>query len=294
MALKNNLFKLVPFKSWLGKQLSNRYLESPIFVVGSGRSGTTAINDCLSQHQAVKGSRNEIPLGLHLLEMIYQAADGPVYTWYQDSLAFSLPDLLSRVRRILFESVWGEHYGLRQTMGVLQGSMQQNRRYTNWTGKLFPLEHQVNQVHSIFSNARFIYVIRNGAEVVHSMGMFGAFKDISFAERCTFWAESIEKYNYLQQHSYATTVRHEDFVDDPRKEVERICEHVGIAFNSAMLVRAQSVLTHPQNAKTDLSTDVKSTLQNRDKPYSLWSADEQKLFDDICGPWMQELGYSTK
>lgn len=294
MTLKNNLFKLIPFKSYLGKRLSDKYLESPIFVVGSGRSGTTAINDCLNQHQAVKGSRNEMPLGLHLLEMIYQASDGPVYDWYQDSLAFGLSGLLSRTQRILFESVWGEHYGLRQTMGVLQGSLQQNRYHTSWSAKLFPLEHQVNYVHSLFAKARFIYVIRNGAEVVQSMGMFGRFKDISFAERCTFWAESIEKYNYLQGHRYAITVRHEDYVDDPRKEVERICAHVGITFDSAMLTQAQSVLTHPQSTKTDLSTDVKTALQNRDKPYSLWSIDEQKLFDKICGPWMSELGYSTK
>lgn len=291
MIIKNKLFNGIPFKQKLGKVLCKHYLESPVFIVGSGRSGTTAINECINQHEHIKGSRNEVPLALHLLEMLYQSSDGPVNDWYQKSVSFELDELVGRTQQLLYESVWGDYWGLRQTLGVFQGGFTANMNYRHWSAKIFPKEHQVKSLQDLFNDTRFIYVIRNGAEVVHSMSKFGEFKHKSFKQRCEFWVETNEKYNYLQQHKSAITIRHEDFVNKPREEINRICDHIGISFDNAMLNQATSVLTHSLDKNTDQVTDVKTVLQNRQSPYEAWPQNQKETFDEICSYWMKRLSF---
>ena len=174
-----------------------------------------------------------MPCGLHLLGLVQAYSSGPHSNWYEESIQLSPDSFYSKLQQLMFESVWGEHYGLRRTLGVLQGGLSANAKYTRWCAKLFPTKDQIADVARLFSSPRYIYVIRNGAEVVASMGQFGAFGKMTFAQRCQFWVESFRRYDYLRQHELAITVRHENFVENPYSEIQRT-----LRFNEYARIRA--------------------------------------------------------
>lgn len=115
------------------------------------------------------------------------------------------------------------------------------------------------------------------------MGAYGKFKEISFKERCEFWVNSLNNYDYLQTKSSAITVRHEDFVNNPLDQIKRICRHLQLDYHPDMLDQAQSVLTHSMSNSNDISIDVKEALQSRKNPYLSWQTENQNSFNNICG-----------
>ena len=98
-------------KSWIGKSLSSRVFNNPVFIVGAGRSGTTVLLKALGQHQLILAMQGEAPFITSVGGSVYlfEYADSKEY--YLKSLRVSKKYLYGTLKRMAYEVAAGEYYG---------------------------------------------------------------------------------------------------------------------------------------------------------------------------------------
>ena len=119
------------------KLLTKRLFHRPIFVIGVGRSGTTALAGGINKHPQILGSRFEFPFLNHLSHIPYHYAYNANRDWLVKSLSVSQSYLDEQCRRLTFEAAFGRYYGL-STMArkLLRGDLHiLNKRF--WCAKAF-------------------------------------------------------------------------------------------------------------------------------------------------------------
>lgn len=281
---------MIPLKQRLGEYLTRKYFGSPLFLVGCGRSGTTALAHALNEHPNLYFSANEAPVGRHVGLLAYEYNEGAVHSWYRGSIMLSDCGMRKELNNLFYESVWGEYHGLRRNLGVLKGSLQNLKHVTMWGTKTFPCEDAASGLLWLFPKAKFIYVIRDGMDVVASMSKFGSFSEKTFEERCHFWVTTIERYDYLRSHPEAITIRYEDFLNEPEQTIRSILNHLDRPFNQQVLDFATGTVVHPLDQPT-VKSNPREVINARKLPYLDWTTNEKGLFKEICGESMKHVNY---
>lgn len=175
-------------KKWFCYILSqlplNNYIEKPVFLTGCGRSGTTILGETLSRHPSI----------CYLNE--------PRYIWIS-----CYPET----------DIWSSKAPHRNGRPYLTGDIctpQRNRKLRNFfyyesflAGKPRFIEKlpintfRLNFIHTIFPDALFLHIIRNGIEVAHSIekmskyGWFGV-NDYKWNQLVNY-AQGIDRYKGL-------------------------------------------------------------------------------------------------
>ncbi|HET6182082.1 MAG TPA: sulfotransferase [Acetobacteraceae bacterium] len=219
--------------------------ESPFFIVGSGRSGSTLLRLILAKH-----SRIEIP----------------PETWFLLRLVRELPlsepltpaEVETAVQIITAEYRWpdfgldkdefaGEARALRQPrladIADLVYTAFRRRSGKPRTGdKTPPYVTIIPELAAIYPDARFIHLVRDGRDVVTSYldaDFPGVFWDAEFA-----WTRAIRRVRAAQAGPLAERileVRYEELVSNPESTVRGICDFLGEAFEPGMLRYQESV-----------------------------------------------------
>jgi hypothetical protein len=193
----------------LGKFLSRSCVKRPIFVVGSGRSGTSVLLQALGQHPAIMAFAGESPF-LTSIGGNATLFNGVEKDYYRNAIRLSHPAMMRKLRELGFEASGGEYYALKNTLKHRYRHRQFARNAVRyWAAKTFPTELVSDGLDAVYPSAKYLYIVRNGIEVVHSMTKFHGFKDNDFTSHCKTWAASAEKYEYLQTRPNALTIKHE-------------------------------------------------------------------------------------
>ena len=279
----------------LGRLASSRFIDNPIFIVGGSRSGTVALLMAMGKHKHILSTPSEDPFitdvggMVHALEYCSEVEKD----YYLRTLRISEEHIHKSLRRLALESAFGPHYGLKELMksAVSEKANPLAKRY--WCTKSFPGKPVTEGLISLYPEARFIWISRNGINVVHSRTKFPEFRDLPFRAHCEHWATSIRRFSYLTDLPQAIVVKQEEFADDPESMFDRIFAHVGIECDPKP---ANFALTHHVHPLADESTtkgvNVKQALSSRPPAHQSWSEEQKSLFKDICGDAMQCLGYS--
>lgn len=233
----------------------------PVYVVGSGRSGTTVLDRSLGFHpwyssmpfepqifasadlkagvwkMMLKGSlsKRECCVLRGYLGRRYKVSNpraGKIgyFKWFSrrefmkhvDSLIYGESELEARIRSF-FET--------------LHEPLLLEEKSDNWidgtpvNGRILP------QILRVFPGAKFIHVIRDGLEVANSLVRLG-WAGGTFETAAQFWVEQVSvtrslgreygQGNYLE-------VFFSDLVASPEAEMKRICDFVGIDFHDSMV-----------------------------------------------------------
>jgi hypothetical protein len=281
----------------IGRLATTRFLEHPIFIVGGSRSGTIVLLKAIGRHPQILSTPSEDPyltdIGRMVQSLEYCSEVDRKY--YQDSMRISHGYIYANLRRLALESALGPHYGLRQLAKLaIRGKVNLfKKRY--WCTKTFPGKPAADGLVRLYPEARFVWILRNGVNVVYSRCRFPAFRDLSFEEHCRHWASSINRFSHLLEMPGAVIVQQEELADDPRSVFRRIFDTFGIEQD---IGSAEYALTHHVHPLADLSTttgvDIKKTLSERPPAYLEWSAKERDIFKDICGDAMQRAGYELE
>jgi hypothetical protein len=269
--------------------------REPIFILGSPRSGTTVLFDVLSRHPDVASLEVE---GHLLWELFHHPKDRG---WTSHA---TRPEEITRAeRRSLYwaiDRVSGRHR-------YLDKSPRNSLR--------------VPYLQSLFPDARFVYLKRDGRAAVSSLlnawrsdsGMFpgldlpgpvriqGAPDDRWRLVVPPGWREYATGHTLPEVCAFQwtacnaaildgrggvtsgrwTEVTYEEFVDRPREQAERLMDAVGLAPNDAVLAYADELDRHVSKAVTP---------PRRDK-WRQENPDDIAVVLPVIGPVMRRMGY---
>ena len=254
----------------LPPELLDKYSKKPIFIIGSPRSGTTVMRHIIDGHHNIFCPYVETFLFNSLQPML----NGHIWNYQLSNSPFSRADYLQWIRDFVLQ--FFANYG----------SACGKQRFAEKT----PSHAEVmDLIKETFPDALFIHMIRNGIDVVRSLlRMKWAPNDV-FANTKT-WVKSINtarKFSTCFPKEDYLEVRLENLRIDYENQVKRICTFIGEDFTSTMLNYHL-----PENNSWQMSlapfTPGEDTRTNIPK----LSRQETKVFMDIAGPLMQDLGYT--
>jgi hypothetical protein len=282
---------------WLGRFASAHFIKSPIFIVGGSRSGTIVLLKAMGRHARILSTPSEDPFMTDVGGMVHslEFCSEVEKQYYLETLRISQAYIYDTLRRLALESALGPRYGLKQLikLAVIKKDNPLAKRY--WCTKTFPGKNVAQGLMRLYPEARFIWILRNGVNVVYSRGKFPAFRDLPFEEHCRHWADTIGRFSYLLDMPEAVVVHQEELVDDPDRVFRRIFEEFPIDYDPGPTEYALTHHVHPLgDESTTKGIDIKKTLSERPPAYQEWTQEQMWIFKDICGEAMELAGYKVE
>ena len=269
------------------------FFHNPLIVLGHGRSGTTALFGGLIHHPRVLGARSECPVLAPIGGVAFATQCSEHHEYVSDSLAVSKPSFLSDLRRMAFESALGRAGGFVTRAGkVVRGDRHPfGKRY--WAAKTNVDEREYYGLTALYPAARFVYILRNGCEVIQSRTKFKSFSHLSFERHCREWAANVEGYRFLEGALNTVTVHQEDLVQDPAAVYEMVWKLADLETSPKSVDFVRSTLIHPLDAPTQKEVDVQQMVAERPPAYESWTKEQRSIFKATCKDAMEIAGYSV-
>lgn len=277
-------------RNLFGRLLSASYRDRPIFVVGASRSGTSVLLQALGRHPKILSAPGEAPFLTSIGGAVFSFEFSDNLEYYNHSLVCAKPYLFAQLKRLALETATGEHYGLKTWVKTCL-SRRTLLRPRYWAAKTFPSQRGADSLRQLYPEAQFVYIFRNGLEVVRSMTKFDGFRDQEFAQNCRAWAYSMEKYGYLLDYPAALAFRHEDLRNDACGLFERLFGFLDLPMDAGVVDFVQNTVVHPLDKRTQEHADAREEFARRRPPYEAWSDDQKAQFIDLCQEAMGRAGY---
>jgi hypothetical protein len=263
----------------------------PIFIIGSPRSGTTALARALGTHPALWTSHES-----YLIHSLF--GNGVVdRTWRRNVERQQAPSWL-KTEQVDRDELSG-FLGL--GVNALFTSRSGGRRWIDQT----PLyTTMVDELAVLFPGAVFLHIVRDGRSVVHSMQHFMQKLEArpqarryvpawasDFAEACRTWREWTETAARFcaANPTRAVTVRNEDASRDPSATFSALYDFLGVAWSAAPIEHF---------ARQRVNTSFVGAGAGRPTPVgpervASWDAGRRATFLDEAGATMVRLGLVT-
>lgn len=271
----------------------------PFFIFGSGRNGSTMLNRMLNQHPGLYLPSEQYFLGPSIFKFrfynfmlwrdLVKVIAGELtpgsksHTWADDSL----PDLEEMYRAA------HQHRSLHFLLDKMyrQPAVCDQR----WGDSTFVNTWYIREIFQTFPRAQYIFLIRDGRDVVASFeaggeATFEEYADPVFAAR--FWMKTIRQYLYLKKRTAVQLVRYEDLVQTPEAVLTSICDFLGVDFDPAMLTFHEHIpgaefYKAPEHR--NLQKQVFCTSIGRYKQYH--DQDQMELVTHIMKSGLSRFGY---
>ena len=281
-------------KDFFGKKLIENCIDNPILIIGMGRSGTSVLLQALGKHPEIIAFPGEAPFLTSIggnASLFISELNNTNSEYYRSSLKTDIDYFHIALARLGVETAGGKHYALKEYVKALwrEKSFKQKK---HWSAKTFPTEIVAKGLLSVYPNAKFIYIVRNGVDVVHSMTKFHGFKNKEFESHCHNWNDSIKKYRYLTKNDNALFVRHEHLLSDPIVFFSTVFDFLNLSVDSMCIRFVTETLVHPLDQPTHHQLDAVKQLKDRESPFKSWPVTHQDTFLAICSESMKELGYT--
>ena len=276
-------------------------MTSPkVFLVGCPRSGTTMLRLMLDAHPSLA-----IPPESHFIPLVAR-----VRSRYEGTGGFDAERMARDVVKTLRfrdwqlpeEAVFAEIS--RSRPNDLAGAIEaffvayaKAHGKPRWGDKTPGYSIEMPLIASLFPDARFVHLVRDGRNVALSL-MEVPRPPRSFAEAAQVWATRIRvaRRDARALDDRVIEIRYEDLVDDPETGLKRICGHVELEWDPAMLEyhRSDPASAVPQrNWGHHRNLEKPPTSGLRDWRSSMTRAD-QELFEAIAGEELTALGYERR
>jgi hypothetical protein len=270
----------------------------PVFVVGSVRSGTTLLRLMLDRHPdlAIPSESQFIPV-LWKRRKRY-GAGGRIENreaWLKD--VTSQPAV--RFWSISVEDVRAELDSVRpldfaRAIEVIFCCYARRNGKSRWGDKTPQYVDRLALIGTLFPNARFVHVIRDGRDVALSMIDLNRLHQRA-ATTAFFWARSIRRGRHVGQRlgpERYMEVRYEWLLDDPEGELRRVSEFLDLPYDPVMLRHDPDAILHLPDRHRPIHSRLALPLTKglRDWRHEM-NPKEIEEFEAIAGRELEALGY---
>ena len=274
---------------------------TPFFIIGSGRSGNTLLRSILSGNSdiSIPPESYRIPFAIkkfHIFnnrewnelvrEVLSEFEDcKEFYTWGID-----IKDVQKRLENIVdskrtLSNIFDElfcTYAEKHSVGskIWGDKTPMNTLYLDWIGP-------------VFSNSKFIHIIRDGRDVASSYLKMERYDTI--LEAANRWINSIQlaqsfgsriKGNYME-------IRYEDLVTNPEDAIKNTCKFLDIIYDPKMLDHTKQVeklgdtdKSHHSNLSKPISSESIGKWKNN------LSKSDQESITKLLHKHLHHLGYA--
>jgi hypothetical protein len=278
------------------------------FVVGVNRSGTTLLRLMLDAHPQLA-----IPPETHFIPELVkgcQEGAGPDETLEFLTAFRRWPDFrldadeLGRRWRAL------DPFTAADALRAFYGLYAEQAGKPRWGDKTPRYTRKISLIHRVLPEARFVHLIRDGRDVALSLMEvhFGPDDVRTAAGRWTQWIAQARRHG--EKVGHYVELRYEDLIADPEEVLRRICEHVELPWDVAMLTyherageRIGEIVRDFDRASggPPIPADVRAHQHRhvsqppREDRVARWRRDmspaDQAAFEEIAGDLLTELGY---
>ena len=280
-------------KDLCGQLLTSKCLNAPIFIVGAGRSGTSILLQSLGKHPSIHSFPGEAPFITSIggnASLFDPDLNKDNVDYYLDSLKIDIDYLYNLLGKLGIETAGGKYYGLTNILRSYWNNKSLKIK-SHWCSKTAPTQKVANGLLNVYPDAKFIYIMRNGIDVVHSRTKFHGFCNNEFQHHCQAWSNSITKYRYLSGHTRALCVRHESLLSDPIAFFNEIFDFLNLEYCNKCTEYVSNTLVHSLDKHTQSDINALERIKSRESPFNTWTTEQKNLFLSICGEAMDEMNY---
>ncbi|WP_338851895.1 sulfotransferase [Alteromonas macleodii] len=237
-------------------------VNSPIFLVGTQRSGTTLLTRILSAHKDIF-IQNELPLQTIFLE--------------------------NASREEIVENI-DKHFQFRYNENI--DSFLENNSKIAWGLKDPQLTEHLDALEQFIPDSKFIIIVRDGRGVVNSYIENRWGLGTNAFTGALRWNKEVElQVKFAEKHPKSCLiVRFEDLIEDQEKQLKNICDHLGIAFDKGMLSyhkEKMSYVPNKQNINTNKAPNKALATQWQNK----LSKKEIGIINNYAANMLNKFGY---
>lgn len=243
----------------------------PIFVVGAPRSGTSMMQHSLRQHPGLWGGEESD----FMIPLLQGAKEAHEYGVRRGDLHW-----------LSSQGVAGTEFLRHVGYGI-------NALYTDRSGGLRWVEQtpqytlHLDDLNAMFPGARFLFMLRDGRSVVHSLRHF--VNPVQHDRACRIWKRFTEAgLNFKSSDSgdRVMVVPYEEIVAETDRVLREIYAFLDMPFEAASVDFIRS------NSPINSSFTGERTAREKIVPrWEAWSPDERETFDRIAGDLLVELGF---
>ena len=249
----------------------------PIFIVGSVRSGTSAMMNALREGAGIKGF-NEGNFA-HLLPALIEAVESHFERFRSPGDARTRPTMVANLpARVVIN-------GIKNVFGAAFIRTFGEGRWLDKTPGGKPMVNACPVLREMFPHARFIFCKRRGVENILSRQR--KFPDAAFVNHCRSWAETMTEWHAVRG-SLGTSymeVDQRDMAIDPAGVASKLGSFLDLSEAESDAVRASLSavrLEQTRPAQDSSYIDVEETG---------WTPEEKSIFVDTCGDAMRAYDY---
>ena len=261
-----------------------------IFILGSPRSGTSALAWALAQHPDMWTSAESDFL-------LYLFRDGRIRSAWEEST--KRPDGGWLKKNKVGYPEFAQHIGA--GIDLLFRSRSKGRVWIDQTpGHTL----MANILKDLFPSARFIHIVRDGRSVVSSM-LSSNFENLGFTmkwttdfdEACKAWKVYAGRGHQFVEENPAISmeVRQEDLLLNGEEVMSDVIDFLGAESSvkpAEFLARKRVNSSYDSGGKTVVDRGQELTQVNKLGAWVDWSSGQKKAFDKIAGEVFQAMNYS--
>lgn len=277
----------------------------PFFIIGSGRSGNTLLRRLINNHSALT-----IPPETYVLAKVIKR--------YRQNSGMKWANLVEYIFAAFEYHPEFETFdlSLRPLVQELKESPNKNRNLAyllnrfycfcgrqadhgclRWGDKTPQNTFYLERIFSVFPDAKFVHVLRDGCDVVASYINAGIYK--SYEEAAQRWSVSVDLVETFYTHhpGVGITVRYEELVSEPKSTLTKLCGFLEVDYEEQMLqemndtskIRMGDVEKYKHHANVLKPINKNSIGKGRAK----LSVDQKTRIEKIIGNRLERLGYES-